>query len=63
MKNFFSFINLVVGVLSLLVGSAILRSFSQDFGYAGAGFLAVVIAVVCLWLAKESVAHRPKPLI
>jgi hypothetical protein len=63
MKNFFSLINLVVGVLSLLVGSAILRGFSQDFAYAGAGFLAVAIAVVCLWLAKESVARRPEHLI
>ncbi len=63
MKNFFSLINLIVGVLSLLVGGTILRGFSQNFAYAGAGFLAVVIAVVCLWLAKESALHRPKPLV
>ncbi len=63
MKNFFSIVNLVIGVLSLLVGVAILRSFSNDFAYAGAGFVAVVIAAVCLWLAKESVAHQPKSLV
>jgi hypothetical protein len=63
MKNFFSLVNLVVGILSLLVGSAILRGFSRDFAYAGAGFLAVVIAVVCLWLAKESVARRSNHLV
>ncbi len=55
MKNFFSIVNLVIGVLAFLIGFALLRGFSQDFGYAGAGFLAVAISVACLWLAKESV--------
>ena len=62
MKNFFSLVNLVIGVLSLLVGGAILRGFSQNFAYAGAGFLAVAIALVCLWLSKEALAQGPSRL-
>jgi hypothetical protein len=62
MKNFFSLINLIFGILSLLVGSAILRGFSQTFAYAGAGFLAVAIAVVCLWLSKESLVQGQRRL-
>ena len=55
MKNFFSLVNLTIGLLFLLVGSGIFVSISRTPANAGAGFVALLIAAVCLWLAKQSV--------
>jgi hypothetical protein len=55
MKNFFSLVNLTVGLLFLLVGSGIFTSISHTPANAGAALVALLIAAVCLWLAKQSV--------
>ena len=54
MKNIFSLINFVIGLLALLVSVGILRDASHRLAYAGAGLFAVAIAAACLWLAKET---------
>ncbi len=58
MKTLFSLINLVAGSLCLLVGLAIFLSVSYHPQNTGAGVVAVCIAAVCLWLAKESAVER-----
>ena len=55
MKNFFSLVNLTIGLLFLLVGSGIFTSISLTPANAGAGLVALLIAAACLWLAKQSV--------
>jgi hypothetical protein len=55
MKKFFSVVNLTIGLVFLLVGSGIFASISRTPANAGAAFVALLIAVVCLWLAKQSV--------
>ena len=55
MQKFFSLVNLTIGLLFLLVGSGIFVSISRTPANAGAGFVALLIAAVCLWLAKQSV--------
>lgn len=55
MKNFFSLVNLILGLLLLLVGSGIFVSLSRTPANAGAGVFALLVAAVCLWLAKQSV--------
>ena len=57
MKKFFSLVNLTVGLLFLLVGSSILFSISRAPANAGAGFVALLIAAVCLWLARQSASE------
>ncbi|MBZ4210233.1 MAG: hypothetical protein LAD29_03815 [Rhodoferax sp.] len=54
MKNFFSLVNLTIGLLFLLVGSGIFASISRTPANAGAALVALLIAAVCLWLAKQS---------
>lgn len=54
MKNLFSLINLVVGVLFGLIGWGVFLSVSNHPQNMGAGIFAVSVAAVCLWLAKES---------
>jgi hypothetical protein len=55
MQKFFSLVNLAIGLLFLLVGSGIFVSISHTPANAGAGFVALLIAAACLWLAKQSV--------
>jgi len=55
MKNFFSLVNLTIGLLFLLVGSGIFVSISRTPANTGAGLVALLIAAACLWLAKQSV--------
>jgi hypothetical protein len=55
MKKFFSVVNLTIGLLFLVVGSGIFVSISRTPANAGAGFVALLIAAACLWLAKQSV--------
>jgi len=55
MQKFFSLVNLTIGLLFLLVGSGIFVSLSRTPANAGAGFVALLIAAACLWLAKQSV--------
>ena len=55
MKNFFGLVNLTIGLLFLVVGSGIFVSISRTPANAGAALVALLIAAVCLWLAKQSV--------
>ncbi len=57
MKNFFSLVNLILGLLLLLVASGIFFSISRAPANAGAGVFAMLIAAACLWLAKQSVSE------
>ncbi len=62
MKNFFSLVNFVFGLLALLVSIGIVRDASHRLAYAGVGLFAFAVAAACLWLAKESVAPRADSL-
>ena len=62
MKNLFGLINLIVGILSLLVGHRIFVSLAQHPQNTAAGIFAFSIAAACLWLAKESTVERGKLL-
>ena len=62
MKNIFSLINFVIGLLALLVSFGIVRDASHRLAYAGAGLFAFAIAAACLWLAKETLAPKADSL-
>jgi uncharacterized membrane protein YvlD (DUF360 family) len=62
MKNIFSLINFVIGLLALLVSIGIVRDASHRLAYAGAGLFAFAIAAACLWLAKETLAPKADSL-
>ena len=62
MKNIFSLINFVIGLLALLVSIGIVRDASHRLAYAGAGLFAFAIAASCLWLAKETLAPKADSL-
>ena len=63
MKNFFSLVNFVFGLLALLVSIGIVRDASHRLAYAGAGLFAFAIAAACLWLAKESLSRGSKSVV
>ena len=62
MKNIFSLINFVIGLLALLVSIGIVRDASHRLAYASAGLFAFAIAAACLWLAKETLAPKADSL-
>ncbi len=62
MKNIFSLINFVIGLLALLVSIGIVRDASHRLAYAGAGLFAFAIAAACLWLAKETLTPKADSL-
>lgn len=56
MKNMFSLVSFVVGVLSLVIGAGNLLFLTQGLTSTLAGVVAIVLGGACLWLATETVA-------
>ncbi len=58
MKTLFSLINLIVGLLSLLVGAGIFLGLSRNPSSAALGLVALALAATSLWLVKQSAFSR-----
>lgn len=56
MKNMFSLVSFVVGILSLVIGMGNLLFLTQSLSSTVAGFAAIGLGGACLWLATETVA-------
>lgn len=56
MKNVFSLVSFVVGVLSLVIGLGNLMFLTQSVPSTLAGLVAIGLGGACLWLATETVA-------
>ena len=60
MKTFFSLVNFVVGILSLLIGFGNFLFLANNPAGAVAGVVAMVVGVTFLWLATEAMFSSPK---
>ncbi|MEY4099712.1 MAG: hypothetical protein RL300_883 [Pseudomonadota bacterium] len=60
MKIFFSLVNFVVGVISLLIGLGNLFFLANNPTGAVAGVMAMVVGVTFLWLATQAMFSHPK---
>ena len=56
MKNMFSLVSFVVGILSLVIGMGNLLFLTQGLSSTLAGLAAIGLGGTCLWLATETVA-------
>lgn len=54
MKNLFAAVNIVVGLVALFLGLVALYSVSRSWAFAANGSVALVTALGCLWLAKQT---------
>jgi len=62
MKTIFFLTNLVGGTLVLLLGLVVILNETHNPAAMGVGFVAVVLAAACVWLAKECIAAAPNPV-
>ena len=53
-RTFFSLVNLFIGVLLLVVGCGVFLNLASHPAGAGAGVVALLSGLACLWLAKQS---------
>lgn len=60
MKIFFSLVNFVVGVISLLIGLGNLFFLGNNPTGAVAGVVAMVVGATFLWLATTAMLSHPK---
>ena len=60
MKIFFSLVNFVVGVISLLIGLGNLFFLANNPTGAVAGVMAMVVGATLLWLATQAMFSNPK---
>jgi uncharacterized membrane protein YkgB len=60
MKIFFSLVNFVVGVISLLIGLGNLFFLANNPNGAVAGVMAMVVGVTFLWLATQAMFSNTK---
>lgn len=56
MKNMFSLVSFVVGILSFVIGFGNLLFLTQSLSSTLAGLAAIGLGGACLWLAMETVA-------
>ncbi len=60
MKIFFSLVNFVIGVMSLLIGLGNLFFLGNNPTSAVAGVVAIVVGATFLWLATQAMFSNPK---
>lgn len=60
MKTFFSLVNFVIGILSLLIGLGNLLFLANNPTGAVAGVVAMVVGATFLWLATGAMFSSPK---
>lgn len=60
MKTFFSLVNFLVGILSLLIGLGNLLFLANNPTGAVAGGVAMVVGATFLWLATAAMLSNPK---
>ncbi len=60
MKIFFSLVNFVVGVMSLLIGLGNLFFLANNPTGAVAGVMAMAVGATFLWLASQAMFSNPK---
>lgn len=56
MKNMFSLVSFVVGILSMVIGVGNLLFLTPGISSTVAGVVAIGLGGACLWLATETVA-------
>lgn len=54
MKNMFSLVSFVVGILSLVIGAGNLLFLAQGVSSTLAGLVAIGLGGACLWLSTET---------
>lgn len=60
MKTFFSLVNFVVGILSLLIGVGNFLFLANNPAGAVAGVVAMVVGATFLWLATAAMLSSPQ---
>jgi len=60
MKTIFVATNFTLGMLTLLFGSAFIVSGTHNLVAVSVGVLAMVLAAMCIWLAKEAALHNQR---
>ncbi|MDO8790071.1 MAG: hypothetical protein Q7J42_18505 [Sulfuritalea sp.] len=61
MRTFFFLTNLIGGILVLLLGLAVILIQTHNPAALVVGIIAVALAAICIWLAKECVSAHPHP--